>query len=408
MRGDADGTIAAAARQVSRAAGELLLHSGGDRAAALAAMAEAVADSQEEILEANTLDLEASRDMAVPELFLDWLRLTPERLQAVARILSHLATLPDPIGRVTAERMAGKPSQSCGYWWPLGTIAFAYEAFPELAAIAAGMALKTGNGLLLKGSSESNHTNSTITEVLQEAIAETQLPGEILALLPAGERLSILDLGGDGAIDLLIPYGRANWMQQSLQQAGVPVLKAAMGNCYLYWSAAGNLDLALSIVLDSHTNLPDPVNAIEKILVDGDRKSSSIATLWSELQERGFEIRGDEALASEFPDLKVARTEEWGRAYLNKTIAFKQVENIEFALAWANRYSSGHADCIVTESYEESRKFALGSNSTSVYINTSPRFDRLSDDGSAVFLGTSDRGLIGLESLMRVKQVIQG
>ena len=168
------------------------------------------------------------------------------------------------------------------------------------------------------------------------------------------------------------------------------------------------------VILDSHASEPDPVNAIEKILLNRYQKPSSLVILWNSLKEKGFELRGDAELVAEFPEqLKLTSETEWNQPYLDKIIAFKVVDSIESAIAWINHYSSGHADCLVTESYQESRQFALGIDSSSVYINSSPRFSRNPKRGDAVFLGMSNqkgyrRGMINLETLTTLKQVVQG
>jgi glutamate-5-semialdehyde dehydrogenase len=214
-------------------------------------------------------------------------------------------------------------------------------------------------------------------------------------------------------VNLVISYGHSSLLQQVAQQATVPVLKAAMGNCYLYWSATGSLDLARWIILDSHQSKPDPVNAIEKVLVDTNHNFSMVVRLWNSLKENGFEIRGDAALVAEFPDLILAEEREWNEAYLSKVVAFKVVDNIDAAIAWINNYSSGHADCLVAESYHESRQFVLGVNSACTFINKSPRFSRYQSRTNAIFLGMSnqkscERGFIGLEQFTMKKYIIEG
>jgi glutamate-5-semialdehyde dehydrogenase len=167
------------------------------------------------------------------------------------------------------------------------------------------------------------------------------------------------------------------------------------------------------MILDSHQSEPDPVNAIEKVLIHRNQNPSSLIMLWNSLREKGFEIRGDAELSEEFPELRLSEETEWRQAYLAKVVAFKVVDNIEAAIAWINLYSSGHADCLVTESYQESRQFALGVNSASTYINASPRFSRNPNRGDSIFLGMSNqkgqrRGLISLETLTTIKHIVQG
>jgi len=398
-----------------RASLELAIAKGVDRARGIQCMAAALDNALEEILEANTLDLEMSREMAVPDLILDWLKLTPERLQAAIQILQRLGRLSDPTLRVMNVPYQLDCSQTYCQLMPLGVIALIYEAFPELGAIAAGMCLKTGNSLILRGGSEASHSNTVIHQTLQLALENAGLPAGCVEILHADGGSSIQDLlTQDRHINLAIPYGRPSLIKQAIGLATVPVLKSAMGNCYLYWSESGDLDLVRSIAIDSHASEPDPVNAIEKILVSRHLKSTSLVRLFNNLQEQGFELRGNDSLVGEFPDqLTLADEEEWGTAFLDKIIAFKGADGLDDAIAFMNRYSSGHADCLVTESYAESRQFARRIDSALVYINTSPRFSRNPPGGDSVFLGMSNqkgdrRGLVGLETLTTLKQVVQG
>lgn len=398
-----------------RASLALATTKGVDRSRGVQAMAQALSKSFDDILEANTLDLEASREMAVPELIWEWLKLTPERLGSAIQILQRIGELSDPIRRVMNASYQLDHSQTYCQLMPLGVIALIYEAFPELGAIAAGFCMKTGNSLILRGGSEASQSNLVIAKALQTALDEVGLPGGCLELLPSEQGASIRDLvTQDRYINLVIPYGRPTLVQQVMQQSTAPVLKSAMGNCYLYWSATGSLDMVRWVILDSHASEPDPVNAIEKILINRHQKPSSLVILWNSLKEKGFELRGDGELVAEFPEqLKLTAESEWNQPYLKKVIAFKVVDSIESAIAWMNQYSSGHADCLVTESYQESRQFALGVDSSSVYINSSPRFSRNPKRGDAVFLGMSNqkgyrRGMINLETLTTLKQVVQG
>ena len=410
----ADSDPIATARRAYQASLKLGLIKGADRSHALVAMAQALKRSFDDILEANTLDLEASREMAVPELILDWLKLTPERLQTTVDILQRLGELSDPLRRVRNAEYQLADSQTYWQLMPLGVIALIYEAFPELGAIAAGLCIKTGNSLILKGGSEASHSNAVIALALQSALEETGMPVGCLELMAAEQGVVIRDLvTQDQYLNLVIPYGRPSLVQQVVRQSTVPVLKSAMGNCYLYWSVSGSLDMARWIIVDSHQSEPDPVNAIEKVLIQRTAMPSSLVTLWKSLKDKGFEIRGDAELVEAFGELKLAGDSEWNIAYLNKTVAFKLVDSLEAAIAWINQYSSGHADCIVTESYQESRHFALGVNSASSYINASPRFSRNPSRGDSVFLGMSNqrghrRGLISLETLTTVKHIVQG
>ncbi|MDD1422178.1 glutamate-5-semialdehyde dehydrogenase [Dolichospermum sp. ST_sed1] len=387
---------------------------GIERSRAVLAMAQAIENDFDEILEANTLDLEASREMAVPELILDWLKLTPSRLENTIKILQRLGELSDPLRRVRTADYQQEDSQSYTQLMPLGVIAFIYEAFPDLGAIAAGFCIKTGNSIILKGSTESSNSNTAIANALQTAITKVGLPAGSVELITDEHGASIRDLvTQDQYLNLVIPYGRSSLIQQVVRQATCPVLKSAMGNCYLYWSVNSSLEMIRWMIMDSHESEPDQVNAIEKVLIHRQALPSSLSVLWGSLKEKGFELKGDAELVAAFPQLQLAKDEEWGIPYLTKTVAFKLVDSLESAIAWINHYSSSHADSIVTESYQESRQFALGVNSASTYINASPRFSRYSLRGEAVFLGMSNqkghrRGFISLETLTTVKHIIQG
>lgn len=411
---NAESSVVATARGAYRASMKLAIAKGADRSRAVREMAGALSRSFNDILEANTLDLEGSREMAVPEIILDWLKLTPERLQTTVEILQRLGELSDPLRRIRHADYQLEDSQTYCQLMPLGVIALVYEAFPELGAIAAGLCIKTGNSLILRGGSEASHSNTVIARILQTALEESGMPPGCLELVDTEQGGLIKDLvTQDSYVNLVIPYGRPSLVQQVVRQATAPVLKSAMGNCYLYWSLSGSIDMARWMILDSHASEPDPVNAIEKVLIHHTTNHSSLVTLWNSLQDKGFHIKGDAAIVEAFPQLSVAKDSEWDRPYLNKTVAFKVVDNLEAAIAWINQHSSGHADCIVTESYQESRHFALGVNSASTYINASPRFSRNPSRGDSVFLGTSNqrghrRGLISPETLTTVKHIVQG
>ena len=390
---------------------------GTDRSRALQFMSELLLERQDDILEANTLDLEVSREMAVPDLILEWLKLTPERLQTAGKILQRLAELSDPIQQVlNVPSYQLDQCQTYCQLMPLGVIALIYEAFPELGAIAAGLCIRTGNSLILRGGPEASHSNQAIVQALQIAIDDAGLPTDCLQFVSADEGNVVRDLvTQDRYINLVIPYGRSSLVQQIVRQATAPVLKTAIGNCYLYWSPSGSLDIARWVILDSHLSEPDPVNAIEKVLIHRNHSTTALSLLVSSLKDKGFKLRGDESLVTEFPDLFSVETEavEWGQAYLNNSIAFKAVDGLDTAIAWINQYSSGHADCLVTESYQESRQFALGVNSAMTYINASPRFYRNPRRSNLIALGMSNqkgqrRGLISVETLTTLKHIVQG
>lgn len=400
--------------RANQASETLAATKGTERSRALQIMSEALSANQDDVLEANTLDLEASREMAVPDLILEWLKLTPERLQSVVKILQRLSELTDPTQQILTTPYQLERSQTYCQLMPLGAIALVYESFPELGAIAAGLCLRTGNSLILKGGSEASHSNQAIASILQTAIEDAGLPSGCVELIPTDQGDPLRELvTQDAYVNLVIPYGRSSLVQQVIRQATVPVLKTAMGNCYLYWSSSSGLDTARWMILDSYQSEPDPVNAIEKVLVCRNQDTQALQSLWRTLRDKGFHLRGDAELVTEFPELVLAEENDWDRAFLDGTIAFKVVDGLDEAIAWINRYSSGHADCLVSESYQESRQFATDINSATIYINTSPRFYRNPKRGSPISLGMSNqkghrRGIITLETLTTLKYVVQG
>lgn len=385
-----------------------------ERSRGLHSMARSLSDAIDEILEANTLDLEACQDMAVPTLIKSWLKLTPERLEVAAQMLEDLADLSDPMQQIPQALQFPSVGQSYVQLIPLGVIALVSEAFPELVAIAAGLCLKTGNSLVVRGSSEASHSNVALVAALRLGLETAGLEEDAVLLLPTDEGSSLKQVvTQDQYLNLVIPYGRPSFVQQVIRQATAPVLRTGMGNCYLYWGATGRLDTVRRMILDSHQGQPDAVNAVEKVLVHRATNFSGLQMLWSELREKGFEVRAEAELVGQFAELTSVLDGEWGQPYLQRVVAFRWVDSLEEAIAWINTHSSGHADCIVTESYSESRLFALGVDSATAHINTSPRFYRNPKHGSDLALGMSNqkghrRGRIGLETLTTVKQIILG
>lgn len=407
--------FSAAVEQVRRAGRDLVAAGADTQSRLLEAVATAIEASFDDILEANTLDLEASLDMAVPERVLDWLKLTPERLQTTVKILRRLAYLGDPRGLLhPAPSRLSKAVAGYGQVVPLGVIALVYEAFPELAAIAAGLSLRTGNGLILKGSNEASQTNQAIAQAIAQALEAINLsPYCIVSLTEEQGDVARTWLLQDPGIDLIIPYGRPGLVQQVVRQAGVPVLPTTMGNCYLYWSATGQLDTVVHMVLDSHRGEPDAVNAVEKVLVHRGCPPSALVQLCHTLWDQDFEVLADEALLPELPDVKPATAADWSRSFLGKTVALRSVDSMQTAATLINRHSSGHANAIATETYAESSRFTQLATSSVIYINTSPRFVRNPAQASSIALGmTAQRGrcngFVGLGAFVTTQHILQG
>ena len=405
--------LASILQQSDQAGRQLSLTSSKQREQAIGSMATALKWAFNDILEANTLDLEASRELGISDLLLEWLKLTPERLQRYIDLLHRLGELSSLHG---SNDLGAQESDRHQYNQvkPLGTVAFVYEALPELAIIVAGMSVKTGNSLILHGGLEARHTNLAIETALKAGLEQVNFPQHAVQLIDVDRGVLSELLTHTQQVNLVIPYGRPSLIHQVTQQATVSILPAAIGNCYLYWGANGDMELVRHAICDSHVGEPDAVNAIEKVLVHTDRGSTSLTMLWKNLKEKGFQLRGDRelvALHSEY--LQLAEDGEWSQPYLRKTIAFKSVPGVDRAIEIVDRFSSGHADCIVTDSYLETQQFVAGINSASIYINASPRFYRHQRGSDRIWLGMSNyhgsqRGAIGLAALTATQQVTMG
>ncbi|MEB3230089.1 MAG: aldehyde dehydrogenase family protein [Leptolyngbyaceae bacterium] len=341
-------------------------------------LASLIAQYKDDILDANTLDLEASREMAVPSLMLDWLRLTPERVQAVSQLLEALAHQPDPLQQVSTVGFPNVRTQRYhSQGMPLGVIGLVYESFPDLSAIAAGICIKSGNALLLKGGAEASHSNQMIANLIQAAIANTEGKPKCVHLLPVDQSdLSRELLTLRSGIQLIIPYGRPSLIQHVTKQATVPVLQTAIGNCYLYCSDSEAIDLARQMVIDSYQSEPDAINAIDKVIFHQNCSLEAVVRLIEHLQTLKYCLKVAPEWSEQFPTLPVAQAEEWSSALLNFSILLKPVKHISEATFWINQNSSGHSNCIATSSYQESRLFEQNTMSDLVYVNTSPKFER--------------------------------
>jgi glutamate-5-semialdehyde dehydrogenase len=382
-------------------------------------IAEAFKQQRNQVLEANTLDLEASRDMAIPDIVLEWLKLTPERLQNAIDCIKQLAALPDPLSTGS--------SNPDGYRRvPLGAMAFVYEAFPQLGLVAASMCLKAGNSLILKGGSESINSNTAIANIIRDVLHKCNLPDATVAIAPKGSAIKDL-LTQEKYLRLAIPYGRPSFVQQVCKQSTVALMPSVMGNCYAYIAPSSNFEYASQIVKASRSSDPDPVNAIEKVLVHRDWLDRGLLDWIIRLQEQGLTVRGCDTTVAHCRHQidrlhsEVAAEPHWGQAYLDDIIAIRVVDRIEEAIAWINQYSSGHADVILTDSLQDSHKFANEANSSTVYINTSNQFKRYgsldSNGNKRVLLGMSSLktrgsarhpGAIDLYALTTTKRVITG
>ncbi len=366
----------------------------------LAAIAIGLRQQVPEILEANTLDLEAGLNTNISP-FNNWRKLTPERLKRSIDLLERLQELPLPqVPTVTTPATYYR-------FTPLGQITLVIDAIPEVLLLAVGMCFKTGNVATVKCDPGIYHCSQIIIGVIQTILANQKL-------LPASCQL--VDLPLPALLSPLVSsrqvivYGKADLIQAVERLASVPVIAASIGNCYLYWSASSSWEVVRNAIIDSHTGEPEAVNAIEKVLIQPEHKSSNLIALWNSLQEKGFQLLGDEHLVNNYPDyLQLSSATSWSQPSFDKTVAFKSVDNLEIGIQQINQHSSGHADSIITELFVEAQQFAATVKTACVYVNTSPRFQRYT--GNHIFLGIASHknhhpGFISLERMMTAKPII--
>jgi glutamate-5-semialdehyde dehydrogenase len=379
-------------------------------------IADAIKHDRNQILEANTYDLEASREMAIPDLLLDWMKLTPDRLHRTVDYLKHLAQIPSPL-LPSATVIQGNHFRTI----PVGSTAFIYEALPHLAVMMAGMCIKTGNNLILRGGTEVSHAQATITTIIQTAIRDSGFDGAadfVVAIAPTGTGIKDL-VTQEKYLRLIIPYGRPSFVQQVSRQSTLAVLPAAMGNCYMYVGVTGSLSLALEIIKASHQGDPDAVNAIEKVIIPSSflvRESLDFVKWLEEIKALGLKIKGCDRFVSYYRNYSeifssdIETENQWGVAYLADILAIKVVDVLPEAIAWINQYSSGHADVILSDSLIESQAFVSQVKASNIFVNAHSKFNRFEGDRLAlgmVSLKTRGvRGIIDLQALTTTKRII--
>ncbi len=368
---------------------QLLTLSSPQRKKLIKTIAEVALKQKDQVLEANTLDLVASREMAVPEVVWEWSKLTPERWQQVINLVEQLAELPDPL---SGEQ------QGAVRRVPLGMIAFVYEGFSQLALLSAAMCLKTANSVLIKGGTESSHTQMAIIKVLRYALQQQGLSEYIVTTTPSGCGIKEL-LSQDKYIRLLIPYGRPSFVQQLCKQATVSILPTAIGNCYMYVAPSGSLERARELILASRQHQPDPITAIEKVVLHSHWLEQDAGKTFIEwvrtLQNSGLEVRGCEITTAQWRQYhspngdELASESNWGQAFLDHSLAIKIVDSTAEAISWINQYSSGHADCALTDSVSEAHQIINRLNSSTITINNYYEFHRGGRGTNRVLLGMS-------------------
>jgi glutamate-5-semialdehyde dehydrogenase len=384
--------------------------------AALAAIAAALEARCEEILAANERDMQLAREADIGAALLDRLRLDEQRIAEIARAVRRIAVLDDPVGEVIDGHRLPNGLDVRKVRVPLGVVAVVYEARPNVTIDAAALCLKSGNAIVLRGSSSAMHSNAALAQIAGEAAVAAGLPAGCVSLVAGGGRAELAELATQrDSVDLIIPRG-GEGLKQALQAvATVPVIYAASGNCHVYVDASADLEQAQAIVLNAKTQRPGVCNAAETLLIHEAIAAEFVARIVAALGDAGVLVRGDERVLGLAAGLAVepAGEEDWASEYLAPIIAVGIVDSVTEAIEHVGRYGSGHSEAIVTRDTAAARAFQLGVDAACVYVNASTRFTDGGEFGMGAEIGNSTqklhaRGPIGLRELCTFKYLIEG
>lgn len=379
---------------------------------ALAAMATALDTDQQSILAANAQDLVTAD--ALPAKFMDRLRLTPQRLSDMATGLRTVASLPDPTARADKAWRNEAGLTITQQRVPLGVVGMIYEARPNVTVDAAGLTLKSGNAVLLRGGKEALQTNIALVNVLQKALVQVGLPRTAVQLVSDPSReLADHMLHMTKAIDVLIPRGGAGLIQHVVQNATVPVIETGAGNCHIYVDQAAELAMAIAITVNAKVQRPSVCNAAEKLLIHEAVAAEYLPAIAAALEAHGVALRGDAAACALVPSMTPAEAADWDTEYNDLIMAVKVVPSIDAAIAHINGHNTKHSEAIITNDYAASEQFLRQVDAACVYVNASTRFTDGVEFGFGAEIGISTqklhaRGPMGLDALTTIKYQIRG
>ena len=405
--------VADLARGAREASYALALASRANKDAALHAMADRLLADAEAVLRGNGEDVARAEAAGTPANVVDRLRLTAERLEDMATGLREVAALPDPVGEVVRGGVLANGLELRQVRVPFGVVGIIYEARPNVTADAAGLCLKSGNAVLLRGSSSASSSNAAIVDSLRAALASVGLPEDAVTLVPADSHETVKALmRARGLVDVLIPRGGAGLIARVVTESTVPVIETGVGNCHVYVDAAADLDMALRIVLNAKTQRTSVCNAAESLLVHADVAEVFVPRVVRALQEAGVLIHGDAAFAA-YDGVEPATDEDWDTEYLALEISAAVVPSLEAAVDHVRRHSSGHSEAIVTSDLAAARTFTAAVDSAAVLVNASTRFTDGGEFGFGAEIGISTqklhaRGPMGLPELTSTKYVVTG
>jgi glutamate-5-semialdehyde dehydrogenase len=411
-------SVADICRAAKRAAPALALLDTDTKNRALEAIAAAIDQRVAEILEANARDVEAGRAADLNPAFLDKLTLDPARVAGMSEGVRAIVALPDPVGELIDGHRLPNGLDVRKVRVPLGVVAIVYEARPNVTIDCTALAIKSGNAIVLRGSSAAANSNAVLAALATEAATAAGLPDGGIGLVAGGGHEELSELATqDGVVDLVVPRGGDSLKTALKDVATVPVIYAASGNCHVYVDADADLDEAEAIVLNAKTQRPGVCNAAETLLVHREAAREFLPRALQALREAGVELRADgrtKSLAGELAGtLGDATDEDWDTEYLAMILAVGVVDSVQEAIDHINRHGSGHSEAIVTRSQESARAFEQGVDAACVYVNASTRFTDGFEFGMGAELGNSTqklhaRGPIGLRELCTYKYVVEG
>ncbi|KRV46400.1 gamma-glutamyl phosphate reductase [Wenjunlia vitaminophila] len=417
MSSESTSPVIDTARRAQEAAAELAPSPRTVRDGALLAIADALVARTEEIIAANAEDVAKARAAGTSEAVVDRLTLTPERVAAIASDVRDVVALPDPVGEVVRGSTLPNGLELRQVRVPLGVVGIVYEARPNVTVDAAALCLKSGNAVLLRGSSSAYASNTALVGVLRDAVAGAGLPADVVQLVPGEGRESVRELmRARGLVDVLIPRGGASLIRTVVEESTVPVIETGVGNCHVYVDAAADLDMAVSILLNAKVSRPSVCNAAETLLVHADVAEEFLPMALKALGEVGVTVHGDETV-QRFTGMGApvlpATDEDWETEYLSYDIAVAVVPDLDAAVRHIRRWSSGHSEAIVTGSQAAARRFVQRVDSTAVLVNASTRFTDGGQFGFGAEIGISTqklhaRGPMGLPELTSTKYVVTG
>lgn len=369
---------------------------------------------KKEILAANGEDLARGEKNGMHPGMLDRLRLTQQRIEAMAEGLTQIAALPDCVGEVIDrfERPNGLKIEKVRV--PMGVIGIIYESRPNVTADAFGLCFKTGNAVILKGGSDAICSNIAIVKILREALVQSGMPADAIGLIESTDRTIAAEfMKMNGVVDVLIPRGGAGLIRSVVENSTVPVIETGTGNCHVYVDKEADIDMAVNIILNAKTQRIGVCNACESLVVHRDIREAFLPRLAQALRPANVELRGDESIREILVDCKAATEEDYGKEYLDYILSLKTVESAEEAIAHINRYNTKHSECIVTENKETAEKFLNEVDAACVYVNASTRFTDGFEFGFGAEIGISTqklhaRGPMGLKELTSYKYIITG